>query len=174
VSGLADLCLMPTVRNRVIYHKLGTMKRLLIVDDDYECLTALSNRLRFQFRTVSLVVDIADSASEGIILAHMHRYDAVIVDRLMPGIGGAVFVKQLRQIQPAVPVIMMSGGTPDDHMPDDHMNELALVALLPKPIEFYELCEVLRSLLVGSESAGSRNTSDQRTEMRTHARAQPR
>jgi two-component system, OmpR family, response regulator len=146
------------------------MKRLLIVDDDHECLSALSNRLRFQFRTVSLVVDIADSASEGTILAHMHRYDTVIVDRLMPGIGGAAFVKQLRQIQPAVPVIMMSGfgGTSGDQM-----SELELVAFLPKPIEFSELREMLRSMLVDFERAGSPRASDQRAETRRHARAHP-
>jgi DNA-binding NtrC family response regulator len=147
------------------------MKRLLIVDDDHECLAALSNRLRFQFRTVNLVVDIADSASKGIILSHMHRYDVVIVDRLMPGVGGAAFVKQLRQIQPAVPVIMISGF---DGMAHDQMSQLESVAFLPKPIEFSHLCGMLGSLLVASESAGPRNESDQRTRMPTHALAKPR
>ena len=118
------------------------MKRLLLVDDDPSCLLALGERLRFAFRKDNLAVDIADSASTGIILGHTYRYDAVIVDLVMPGTPGMTFVKQLRQTQPDVPVIMVSGST--------HQGEIGgqseAVAFFPKPIDFSGLCHTLTSV----------------------------
>ena len=117
------------------------MKRLLLVDDDPACLLALGERLRFAFRKEQLAVDIADSASTGIILGHTYRYDAVIVDLVMPGTTGITFVRQLRQTQPEVPVIMVSGLTTQDEI-----GALKAVAFFPKPIDFAGLCNTLMSV----------------------------
>jgi DNA-binding response OmpR family regulator len=118
------------------------MKRLLLVDDDPACLLALGERLRFAFRKEQLAVDIADSASTGIILGHTYRYDAVIVDLVMPGTTGITFVRQLRQTQPEVPVIMVSGLTTQDEIGA----QLKAVAFFPKPIDFAGLCNTLMSV----------------------------
>ena len=80
------------------------MPSLLLVDDDRDCLTALSNRLRFAFRDQRVEVDVADSAATGLILAHTGHYDVLIVDVLMPSINGLKFVEQLRRTQPHVPL----------------------------------------------------------------------
>ena len=86
------------------------MPHVMLVDDDRECLLALSNRLKFAFRGYGLKVDIADGAATEFILAHEGHYDALVVDVLMPGINGLKFVEQLRHTQPRVPIIMMTGG----------------------------------------------------------------
>src|SRR5687768_18598009 len=83
--------------------------RLLLVDGDRECLTALSNRLRFALRDQRVELDVAESAATGLILAHSAHYDALIVDLIMPGVTPFKFIEQLAHIQPEAPIIVMSG-----------------------------------------------------------------
>jgi DNA-binding NtrC family response regulator len=111
--------------------------RLLLVDDDPDCLTALSNRLHFAFRDQGVEVDVADSAATGLILAHAAPYDAIIVDVVMPGINGFKFVEQLRRTQPHVPIIGTSGW--DVKKCQEEASRLRLRGCLPKPIDFSAL-----------------------------------
>jgi DNA-binding NtrC family response regulator len=37
------------------------------------------------------------------------RTDVIVTDHVMPGVSGSVFVRQLREISPRVPVIVVSG-----------------------------------------------------------------
>ena len=121
------------------------MPHVLLVDDDRECLTALSNRLRFAFRNHALKVDSADCATTGLILAHEGRYDALVVDVCMPGINGIKFVEQLRRTQPNVPIVMMTGW--DITACEEHAAWLGVIACLSKPIEFAQLLGLLANLL---------------------------
>ena len=125
------------------------MKRLLLVDDDVDCLKALGSRLRFAFRETGLTVDTAESASTGVILAHTFTYDAVIVDLVMPGTTGTAFIQQLKQIQPAVPIIVISGREPTEQT--EKNGRLSALAFFPKPIDYSALRAVLRSLLVPAD-----------------------
>ena len=121
------------------------MPHILLIDDDRDCLTALSNRLRFAFRGQSLAVDMAESAATGLIASHAAHYDALIVDVLMPGTNGLKFVEQLRHTQPDVPIIMMSGW--DVKSSEERTDRLGLVACLAKPIEFSMLCTLVKEVL---------------------------
>jgi len=130
------------------------MPHVLIVDDDRECLTALSNRLRFAFRNHAVKVDSADCATTGLILAYQRRYDALVVDVCMPRINGIKFVEQLRRTQPSVPIIMMSGG--DITACQDQPARLGLMACLVKPLEFGTLLNLLAELLdLANQAANS-------------------
>ena len=129
------------------------MPHVLIVDDDRGCLTALSNRLRFAFRSHALKVDSADCASTGLILAYERRYDALLVDVHMPGINGIKFVEQLRRTQPSVPIIMMSGG--DITACQEHAARLGLMACLVKPLEFGTLLNLVADVLDLANQASS-------------------
>lgn len=120
------------------------MPQVLIVDDDREGLTALSNRLRFAFRRHALKVDSAEDAATGLILAYEGPYDALLVDMLMPGVNGIKFVEQLRRTQPNVPIIMMSGELTSC---EEHAGRLGLIACLAKPIEFGTLLNLLTDVL---------------------------
>ena len=125
------------------------MARLLLVDDDPECLLALSNRLRFAFREHGLRVDTAECAVTGLILAHEGPYDALVVDVVMPGMTGLKFVEQLRRTQPEVPIIMISGW--DVTACTEQALRLRLMACLPKPIEFSCLRDLLAQVLDGRD-----------------------
>ncbi len=121
------------------------MPHILLIDDDRDCLTALSNRLRFAFREQSLAVDMADSATTGLIASRATHYDALIVDVLMPGTNGFKFVEQLQRTQPDVPIILISGW--DVKSSEERADRLGLVACLPKPIEFSMLCALVKEVL---------------------------
>ena len=125
------------------------MKRLLLLDDDVDCLKALGSRLRFAFRESDLTVDTAESASMGIILAHTFTYDAVIVDLVMPGITGETFIYQLNQVQPEAPVIVISGSEPNDQYKTTGRG--LPLAFFPKPIDFSAMRALLKPLLVTSD-----------------------
>jgi DNA-binding response OmpR family regulator len=118
---------------------------ILLIDDDRDCLTALSNRLRFAFREQSLAVDMADSAATGLIASLATHYDALIVDVLMPGTNGFKFVEQLQRTRPDVPIIMISEW--DVKSSEEWADRLGLVACLPKPIEFSMLCALVKEVL---------------------------
>ncbi|WP_447985573.1 response regulator transcription factor [Nitrospira sp. Nam74] len=119
--------------------------RLLLVDDDSDCLTALSDRLHFAFRNQGLEVDMADSAATGLILAHAAAYDAMIVEVHMPDVSGFKFVEQLRHTQPHVPIIMISAR--DLEGCQGQSERLAPLACLPKPIEFSALVVLIHQIL---------------------------
>ncbi len=136
------------------------MPHVMLVDDDRECLLALSNRLKFAFRGYGLKVDIADGAATGLILAHEGHYDALLVDVLMSGINGLKFVEQLRHTQPRVPIIMMTGG--DVNTCEEQAARLGLMACLSKPIDFVQLRLLVHEVLkdekqrVGGHQRGGR------------------
>jgi two-component system, OmpR family, response regulator len=119
--------------------------RLLLVDDDGDCLTALSNRLRFALRDQRVEVDVAESAATGVILAHSAHYDALIVDLLLPGVTRFKFIEQLAHIQPEAPIIVMSGF--DMERCEEEVHRLGLTAFLPKPIDFAQLRRGLMAVL---------------------------
>jgi DNA-binding response OmpR family regulator len=110
---------------------------ILLVDDDSICLAALAQRLRFVFRGHELEVDVASSAAAALILAHTHRYDALIVDLIMPGVTRFKFIEQLAYFQSQVPIIVMSGF--DVERCEEEVRRLGLTAFLPKPIDFTQL-----------------------------------
>lgn len=121
------------------------MAHVLLVDDDPGCLTALAQRLRVGLRGQRLEVDVADSAVVALILGYTHHYDALIVDRIMPGVTGFKFIEQLARIQPEVPIIVMSGF--DVERCEEEMRRLGLTAFLPKPIDFAQLRRGLMAVL---------------------------
>lgn len=121
------------------------MAHLLLVDDDPACLVALAERLRFGLRKQQLKVDATDSAAEALILAHTYHYDAVLVDLIMPGVTRFKFIEQLAQLQPNVPIIVMSGF--DVERCEEEVRRLGLTAFLPKPIDFSQLQRGLVAVL---------------------------
>lgn len=90
-------------------------------------------------------VDHAARGDEGLERALRCRYDALIVDRMLPGLDGLSLVKALRAKQCAVPVLFLSNlGELDDRV-------LGLNAggddYLPKPFGFSELLARVNALL---------------------------
>lgn len=121
-------------------HKKGSMKLLLIEDDE--------RMVEFILRGLKEhghVVDHAANGKDGLFLAASEKYDAMVVDRMLPGLDGLSIVKMLRSTGNHVPALFLTtmGGI------DDRVEGLDAGAddYLVKPFAFAELLARLGALM---------------------------
>ncbi|HUV49986.1 MAG TPA: response regulator [Anaerolineae bacterium] len=79
--------------------------RMLLVDDEDDFRTTLAKRLKL--RKVN-ITDVA-SGNEAIELVKQNSFDVAVIDVKMPGIDGIETLKQIKQIQPAIEIVMLTG-----------------------------------------------------------------
>ena len=115
--------------------------RLLVVEDEARLARALKRGLVAD----GFDVDLAADGQSGLTAAREGRYDAVLLDVMLPGISGYEVVRTLRREDNWVPVMMVSAkdGPYDqadglDYGADDY---------LTKPFEYVVLLARLRALL---------------------------
>lgn len=116
------------------------MRILLIEDDESAALFILKG-----LKEHGYVTDHACDGKDGLFLAASEKYDALIIDRMLPGLDGLSIVKMLRATgvkAPAIFLTTMSGI-------DDRVEGLDAGAddYLVKPFAFAELLARLAALL---------------------------
>ena len=79
--------------------------RILVIEDD----ARTGAHLRRGLTESGHVVDCASDGENGLALARDGIYDALIVDRRLPGLDGLALVERLRSEAIATPVLMLSG-----------------------------------------------------------------
>jgi signal transduction histidine kinase len=84
-----------------------TMSRVLIVDDDPALLTALSGALKL--RLADITVETCDSAMSAIQRISQTEFDAVVTDIKMPGMDGLALLKEIQDIKPELPTLLITG-----------------------------------------------------------------
>lgn len=107
--------------------------KLLLIEDDKEVSTYIAKGMKESGH----VVDCADNGKDGLFLATTEKYDAMIVDRMLPELDGLTIIKTLRGSGNNTPAIILSAlGEVDDRVKglrsggDDY---------LVKPFAFTEL-----------------------------------
>jgi two-component system OmpR family response regulator len=78
--------------------------KVLIVEDDVEASEYLAKALRESGH----VVDQAFDGQQGLTRARSERYDAMVLDRMMPKMDGLVLLETLRQSGDLTPTILVS------------------------------------------------------------------
>ncbi len=119
------------------------MSRILIVEDEAH----LADGLRFNLEADGHLVDIDSDGQQALtrLLDDRSRYDAVVLDVMLPGKNGFSVVKDLRTAGHYVPVLMLTArGRPEDVL---HGFEAGADDYLPKPFELKILLARLRGLL---------------------------
>jgi DNA-binding response OmpR family regulator len=119
------------------------MSRILVVEDEAH----LADGLRFNLEAEGHHVDIDGDGAHALtrLLADRSRYDAVILDVMLPGKDGFAVVKELRTAGHFVPVLMLTArGRPSDVLQGF---EAGADDYLPKPFELQILLARLRGLL---------------------------
>jgi len=114
--------------------------RILVVEDDREAATYLVKGLTESGHRVSL----AEEGREGLERATQESFDAVIIDRMLPGLDGLSIVAALRAARNQTPVLVLSAlGDVEDRVKglragcDDYLS---------KPFAFVELLARLEAL----------------------------
>lgn len=119
------------------------MSRILIVEDEAH----LAEGLRFNLEAEGHDVDVDGDGKQALdrLLADRARYDAVVLDVMLPGTDGFAVVKQLRTEGHYVPVLMLTARS----RPEDVLQgfEAGADDYLPKPFELQILLARLRGLL---------------------------
>ena len=115
--------------------------RILLIEDDVETAAYVVDRLKVGGHAA----DHAAEGRDGLHLALTGGYDALVVDRMLPGFDGLVIVKALREAGRQTPVLFLTarGGIDDrveglDAGGDDY---------LTKPFAFSELMARLNALV---------------------------
>jgi DNA-binding response OmpR family regulator len=115
--------------------------RILVVEDEEK----VASFIRKGLEQMAYMVDTAGTGEEALGLALTTRYDAIVLDVMLPGRDGLSVVRELRARGSDAPVLALTArGTLEDRVAgldsgcDDY---------LPKPFAFEELLARLRALL---------------------------
>ena len=79
--------------------------RILLIDDNHNGLCARKMLLE----EIGYDVSTAASAEDGLSQFSQAKFDMVITDYKMPRMNGVEVIAQVRAIQPAIPIILISG-----------------------------------------------------------------
>ncbi len=115
------------------------MRHYLIVDDNRAFAENLADILLDHGARATL----AGSGTEALQVAGSTRFDALLSDMRMPGMGGAELVQRVRRIDPGLPAIVATAYTSDRDLTQARAE--GLLAVLPKPLPIRVLLALLAS-----------------------------
>ena len=119
-------------------YDLEMPSKLLLVDDERQFAQTLSERLRL--REIGSV--IAYDGESALDMIKEEEPDVMILDLKMPGIDGIEVLKQVKQTNPNIEVIILTGhGNEADKQ---RCLELGAFAYLEKPVDVNVLSDTLR------------------------------
>jgi DNA-binding response OmpR family regulator len=126
--------------------------RILIVDDDTELCELLSDRLGSE----AFEIECAHHGSRGLERALSGEHAIVVLDLMLPGIGGLDILRRLR-VRSAVPVLILTARGEDV----ERILGLELGAddYLPKPFNPRELIARIRAILRRTSRPASRSAA---------------
>ena len=116
-------------------------KTILLVDDDYE----LSDGLRLILEKNGYKVLQARDGVQGRQLIYNQRPDLVIIDMMMPKMGGYPVLEHFRGKEDVPPFIMMTANEGQRHKA--YAEYLGVVDYLRKPFSMEELLEAVKKAI---------------------------
>ncbi|TLY28517.1 MAG: response regulator [Nitrospirae bacterium] len=133
------------------------MARVLAVDDDVKIRDLLDTLLRRKGHQVLT----ADHGQKGIDVFRRERPDITILDLKMPNMNGIEALRQIRQINPHAPVIILTAvGTETE---EEQARALGVTEFLHKGFSLHELGDALNRLMQERSQAASKPPSSRGT-----------
>ena len=112
--------------------------RVLLVDDEEEFVSALSERLGLR----GIEVDTALNGEEALATMVDKEFELVILDVMMPGLGGLDVLKQIKSTHPKTEVILLTGhGATREGIEG---MRLGAFDYLIKPVDIEEMLEKMK------------------------------
>ncbi len=140
--------------------------RVLIVDDQRD----LARAMRLAIASLGEAFEVIDvpSAEEALLEARHHPLDVLIADLRLPGMSGEELIARVRQMQPEVKVIIVTGLSREEA--EAIAASVQAEVMLRKPLEMADLVDAVERLLGLVESelgeTPSLNSWLQRDQMR--------
>ncbi|RJP17507.1 MAG: response regulator [Candidatus Abyssobacteria bacterium SURF_5] len=110
-------------------------EKVLLVDDEQEFTQTLSERMESR----GLQVVTAENGPTALRKAEEESFDAIILDIMMPGMDGIETLRRLREINPKLQVIMLTGHA--TVKTGIEATKLGALDFLEKPADIKQLLE---------------------------------
>ncbi|KRR20509.1 two-component system response regulator [Bradyrhizobium lablabi] len=128
------------------------MARILVVDDD----AAVQMTIRLLLERAGHSVVTANDGRKGLALCQTGDFDLLFLDIFMPGMDGFETMRMVRQHQPQMPIIVISGrpvASESDTAPDflTMATKLGAVSSLQKPFRPADLLAAVTGCLEAAE-----------------------
>jgi DNA-binding NtrC family response regulator len=130
----------------VILHlgKKRSNTNILVVDDEQDIVNLIKQSL--ELNGFQAYIFIEPSAALEHFISHSKDYDIVISDIRMPGMNGYEFIRNVKESNPKVKVILMTAFEIDDKEFHDVLSDIKLDAFLQKPFHIQQLNEVIEKI----------------------------
>ncbi len=122
--------------------------RILVIEDEARIRSFLTRGLEAE----GYAVEGAADGRSGLALGLVPSWDLVVLDLLLPGVGGLDVLRELHRVRPALPVLVLSARS--DLTTKLRGFELGAVDYLPKPFSLDELLARVRVQLRKPTSFG--------------------
>jgi CheY-like chemotaxis protein len=110
---------------------------ILLVDDNPDaCATAAKLLWAWGYQ-----VDVAEAGPMALALVEKKPYGLAIIDYQMPGMNGVELFRRMREIQPDIVGIFLTGFTTIEVV--HPAIEAGILTVLPKPVDFKELMPII-------------------------------
>ena len=122
------------------------MPKILVIDDEQ----GIRNLLDTLLSRKGYEVVLASNGQKGLELFRRERPDVVVLDPNMPEMNGLTVLQQVRQLNPAQPVVILTGaGTAEA---EQQVRALGVTEFVEKEFSMHRLGDSLKRLL---NSAGT-------------------
>ena len=124
--------------------EITTRHRVLVIDDEESTRLLLARMLS---QSLDAEVQLAGTCEQALRFASTYVYDAILLDLLMPGIGGFGVLYEIRRSSPnaATPIILVTQVAEKDTL--DRCLAAGANAYHIKPVERTELLALVRDQL---------------------------
>jgi DNA-binding response OmpR family regulator len=142
VSGVSDIHVQlgPKYRAPAInpMANVELPPKILLVDDEQEFVQTLSERLKTRNLESTVVYD----GEQALELVEQDQPDVMVLDLMMPGIGGIEVLRRLKRTHPNIEVIILTGHGSEQE--EQLAADLGAFAYLQKPVNIEVLAQVMR------------------------------
>jgi two-component system, response regulator, stage 0 sporulation protein F len=115
--------------------------RVLVIDDEEEVRFLLQKAFTHEGADITA----AETGYQGFqFLMNLH-FDLVLMDLHMPGMDGFEVIRAVRQIDPAIPIIVITGYASQENR--ERVIALGANCFFPKPFDIEEVLNMSRKLI---------------------------
>ncbi len=120
-------------------------KSVLIVDDDPQVVGVMREYFEQEYANKGFTIRTASNGSAALEAIRANRPTLLLLDVEMPGRSGIEVLKEIRALDPDLPIIMITGN--ETLSVAGQIMSSGATAFLPKPVTFAYLDHIVGSIL---------------------------